>query len=246
MCVARSFLFNTLTPQPFSAQTTTYHPFRSTAIVTTHSARSDACPPNASFDGMESNRDPFPPIVSFSCRWCTVRRASLDADFEDTVVPPSSPTQSRCRNLHAAAASFIPPDEYFSSASHKALYHDIVVHRPLLIEDDFIISDLEVAFHHFITKRHWNPLVQGLSLLNFSIVREFYANFPIVTSAIVPGPTLVIRVQCLDIPLTEDSLVVAFGLTLRISPESNPFVFATMERHTLVHLLYIDPPPESL
>ncbi|CAB4294041.1 unnamed protein product [Prunus armeniaca] len=63
-------------------------------------------------------------------------------------------------------------------------------------------------------------------------------------SAIVPGPALVIQVWGVDIPLIDDSIVAAFGLTSHCSPESNPFVLANVERHTLMHLLYIDPSPE--
>lgn len=75
-------------------------------------------------------------------------------------------------------------------------------------------------------------------------MREFYANFPIVTSAIVPGLALVIQVGSVDIPLIEDLIVATLGLTSHCSPESNLFVLANVERHTLVHLLYIDLPLE--
>ncbi|KAH0992255.1 hypothetical protein GBA52_003738 [Prunus armeniaca] len=83
-----------------------------------------------------------------------VHHASPEADFEDVTAPPSLPPRScrrPSRNLHAAAAHFISPDDHFSSASHKAHYHDIVVQRPMLIEDNFSLSDLGIAFTHFIT-----------------------------------------------------------------------------------------------
>ncbi|KAI5350874.1 hypothetical protein L3X38_003765 [Prunus dulcis] len=114
-------------------------------MVTTHSARSGTSAPNAFSDGTESNLEPSHLIVSSSHRWRITRRASLDANFEDTTTPPSLPTRSRrrsSRNLYATDASFVLHNEHFSSASYKARYHDIVVHRPLLLEDDFSLSDL--------------------------------------------------------------------------------------------------------
>ncbi|CAL8992603.1 unnamed protein product [Prunus brigantina] len=122
-------------------------------MVTTCSACSGACTPNAFSDDKESSREPSPPIVSSSRQWHTARRASSDADFADTTAPLSLPTQSHrrpSRNFHAATAFFVPPDEHFLSASDKAPYHNIVVHHPLLLEDDFSLSNLGVAFKHFI------------------------------------------------------------------------------------------------
>ncbi|CAL8134940.1 unnamed protein product [Prunus armeniaca] len=86
------------------------------------------------------------------------------------------------------------------------------------------------------------PLVRGLPLSNFQIVREFYANFPDVSAASIALSGLVVRVRGVAIPLSFHFISAALDLPPIRSGSSCVPVLDFLPRRQLVNCLYVSPP----
>ncbi|PQQ13037.1 hypothetical protein Pyn_14639 [Prunus yedoensis var. nudiflora] len=130
---------------------------------------------------------------------------------------PSRPSSSRrSRSSTTSRVSSHPPVSHFVSLACSHRYTAVVCHRPILVEEDFDLSSFGPSFVDFLMRHRLLPLVRGLPLPNFQIVREFYANFldvSIVSIASVALSGLAVRVGGIAIPLSFHFISAALGLT---------------------------------
>ncbi|CAB4269395.1 unnamed protein product [Prunus armeniaca] len=156
---------------------------------------------------------------------------------------PSRPSSSRrSRSSTASRASPHPPASHFVSPVCATRYTYVICHRPLLIEKDFDLSSFGPTFVDFLTRHRLLPLVRGLPLPNFQIIREFYANFPDVSAASVALSGLVVRVRGVAIPLSFHFISAALGLPPIRSGSSCEPVPDFLPCRQLVNRLYVSPP----
>ncbi|PQQ03226.1 hypothetical protein Pyn_12853 [Prunus yedoensis var. nudiflora] len=167
-------------------------------MVTTQSRRS------SSFDATNHS-----PSRSVRCRFAASPSSVVTpAEF------PSRPSSSRrsCSSI-TSRASHHPPVSHFVSQACSTRYTDMVCHRPMLIEEDFDLSSFGSTFVDFLIRHRLLPLVRGLPLPNFQIVREFYANFPDVSAASAVLSRLVMRLRGIAILLNFHFISTALGST---------------------------------
>lgn len=88
-----------------------------------------------------------------------------------------------------------PLEAHFVSSAHAHRYSTVVCHRPPVIEEDFNLRSFGPTLVDFLSRHQLLPLVQGFPLPNFQLVREFYVNFPDVStaSASLSEPVLIVR-----------------------------------------------------
>ncbi|CAB4317764.1 unnamed protein product [Prunus armeniaca] len=116
---------------------------------------------------------------------------------------------------------------------------DVVYHRPRLIEDDFDLSSFGSTFVDFLTQHRLLPLVRGLPLPNFQIFREFYANFPDVSTAFASLSEIVVRVRGVSISLSFHFISVALSQAPIRSGSSCEPVLDFLPCRQLVNRLYV-------
>ncbi|KAL6289953.1 hypothetical protein ACE6H2_007463 [Prunus campanulata] len=156
---------------------------------------------------------------------------------------PSRPSSSqRSRSSITSRVCPHPLVSHFVSQACSTRYTYVVYHRPILIEEDFDLSSFGPTFIDFLTRHCLLPLVHGLPLPNFWIVREFYANFPDVSTASIALSGLVVRVRGIAIPLSFYFILATLGLTPICSGNSGESVPDILLLRQLVNRLYVSPP----
>ncbi|KAI5323851.1 hypothetical protein L3X38_032924 [Prunus dulcis] len=152
-------------------------------------------------------------------------------------------SSSRCSHSSiASSASHHPLISHFVSPVCSTCYTDVVYHCPLLIEEDFDLSGFGSTFVDFLSRHCLLPLVRGLPLPNFQLVREIYANFSNVSDASASLSGIVVRVRGISIPLsfhfisaTLNLAPIRFGSSCKLVPD---FLWYRQ----LVNRLYVSPP----
>ncbi|CAL2236820.1 unnamed protein product [Prunus armeniaca] len=176
---------------------------------------------------------------------CLVRRRST-IDPSSVFTPAASqsrPSFSRLlRSNTASRVSHHPPISHFMSPTCSTSYTNVVYHRPLLIEEDFDLSSFDSTFVDFLTRHCLLPLVRSLSLPNFQIVREFYANFLDVSSSSVSLSGIVVCVRGISISLSFHFISTASGLAPILFGSSCELVPDFLLCRQLVNQLYLSPP----
>lgn len=156
---------------------------------------------------------------------------------------PSMPSSSRhpCF-IGAPLVHYRPPLMHFVSSANSTRYFNIVCHHPLLIGEDFDLSSFGSIFVDFLTRQNLLRLVQGLSLPNFQIVSNFYANFYTEPTASNLHSDIVVSVRGVFIPVNFVFIAVSLGLALIWPGATCEPVPNSIPCLQLMNLLYVSPP----